>query len=117
MPQAIKSDMTFLRDVVGAGLEGVGSAFKKTEGKPLWPATLDVVAPTVAGAAIGILSACLRGKRRSGLSLAVGGLVGSALGFAWASRGLSGAAARGAMRKVNDVRDARWLEKNPIAYA
>jgi hypothetical protein len=51
----------------------------------------------------------------------MGGLVGSALGFgggvAWASRGFTGTAARHAIRGVNNVRDARWLERNPIDYA
>jgi hypothetical protein len=37
--------------------------------------------------------------------------------LAWASRGYTGSAARGAIKKINVVRDARWLEKNPINYA
>jgi hypothetical protein len=35
----------------------------------------------------------------------------------WQSRHFTRSAAQGAMKQVNAVRDARWLEKNPIAYA
>ena len=38
-------------------------------------------------------------------------------GMAYASRAVIRTAARSSARKVNAVRDARWLEKNPIAYA
>jgi hypothetical protein len=97
------------------------SARKAADGRPLRPAlTRAVWAPTAAGAAIGVLSVCFS-TRRSGASVAVGGLIGSALGFgggvAWASRGFTRDVARRAIRNVNVVRDARWLEKNPIAYA
>ncbi len=75
-----------------------------------------------AGAALGALSAGLqrRDARRS-RAAAVGCVVGSALGLsavmAWRSRELTRSAARKAVRGINTVRDAHWLEKNPIAYA
>jgi hypothetical protein len=38
-------------------------------------------------------------------------------GVAWASRGFTGALARGALRQISTVQDLRWLEENPIDYA
>jgi hypothetical protein len=36
---------------------------------------------------------------------------------AWASRRVTGSAAKRAIGGVNNVRDARWLERHPIDYA
>jgi hypothetical protein len=118
----VRSDIAYARNLVGAGLDGVSSAWKETGSHAFAPALTGAVwGPIAIGAAAGILTACLNRKRRSGFIVAMGGVVGSALGLgagvAYVSRGVTGAVARGAMRKVNTVRDARWLEKNPIAYA
>lgn len=79
-----------------------------------WPAT-------TVGAAVGASMASLSKRRRSGYGVAAAGLIGGALGLgcslAWASRDFTGALARGAVDKITIVRDARWLEKNPIDYA
>src|SRR5689334_13866543 len=98
------------------------SASKGTGGRAFTPVLTGAAwKPTAIGAAIGVLSASMSRRRKSGYRVAVGGLVGSALGFgafaAWTSRDFTGAVARGTMQKVHRVRDARWLEKNPIAYA
>jgi hypothetical protein len=63
------------------------------------------------GAAVGIGSAWLAADRKSRYGILLGGVVGGSLGYGGA------AIAPTAIRKVNDLRDARWLEKNPIAYA
>jgi hypothetical protein len=67
------------------------------------------------------LTAGLSGRHKPGYKVAAGGLVGSAVGFgaamAWISRGATRAVARTTIQKVNKVRDARWLELNPINYA
>jgi hypothetical protein len=74
------------------------------------------------GGTIGALCALLNGRRNSRYRVVtLAGLVGGAIGFgsgvAWASRGFTSAVARNVTRNVNAVRDARWLEKNPINYA
>ena len=78
-------------------------------------------APAALGAAVGACSLSLNPKRRTGYHLAMGSLVGSALGLgcaaAWASRRFTGELARGVLRDINTARDARWLERNPITYA
>jgi hypothetical protein len=49
------------------------------------------------------------------------GLLGGAVGFSarvvWQNRRLVASTARGAWRRIDKVRDERWLEKHPIDYA
>lgn len=119
--RSLKSDLSYAKNLVGAGLTGITSAPRNPDARPFVPALARMVwAPTLVGAAAGILRACLS-KNKSGQNTLLNALVGSALGFSgavvWASKDYTGAAARNAMQNVNSVRDARWLEKNPIAYA
>jgi hypothetical protein len=119
---SLKSDITYTRCLVQAVWDGVASTPERTASRASTPIMSGSFwAPVAIGAAVGLLSVGLRRRPRSGYRVAVGGLVGGTLGFgagvAWASRDLTEAVARSAIRKVNGVRDARWLEKNPIAYA
>jgi hypothetical protein len=115
---AIKPDAYYIVDLIHAGMDGAVTAGKTT----IVPQTLvrSVLTATAVGVAVGAATATLN-NRRSRYELAVksliGGAVGLGCGLAWASRGYTGSVARGAMRKINVVRDARWLEKNPINYA
>jgi hypothetical protein len=117
----LASDIAYFRNLIKAGLNGITSARNERSGvfTPRWKAA--AWTPALVGAAVGALSTCFDKKNRSVPRAAIGGLVGSALGFgggvAWASRGFTGTAARHAIRGVNNVRDARWLERNPIDYA
>jgi hypothetical protein len=106
-------------DLVQAGLAGIDTARKGTALPPV--SIAPVWAPTAIGMAVGLSAVSLNRRRRSRYSMALGGLVGCAVGLgcgmAWASRGFTGALARGAVRKINIVRDERWLAENPINYA
>ena len=119
---AFESNLTYVRKLVEAGLEGLVSAGEGTRGRA-FGATLTpaVWAPTAVGAAIGTLSAFAGRDRKSGTGIVARALVGSIFGFsggmAFASRGVIRTAARSSARKVNAIRDERWLAKNPIAYA
>jgi len=63
------------------------------------------------GVAVGIGSAWLHPQRTSKSRLLLAGAIGGSLG-------LGGAVLwNPAIRKVNQVRDARWLAKHPICYA
>lgn len=119
---SLKSDFTYVRCLAKAVLDGVTSTPKGTATQIFTPVLSGTVwTSTAIGAAIGLLSASLSGKHRSGCGVVMGGVVGSALGFgagvAWASRDFTGAVTRSTIEKINSVRDARWLEKNPIAFA
>jgi len=116
VPQRLASEARHFGNLVQAGVDGVNYARKDTPPVSLSP----VWVPTAIGAAAGMWIAS-RSKRNSGSGVALAGLIGSAVGlgcgFVWASRGVTGALARGAMREIDTVRDARWLERNPIDYA
>jgi len=116
--QTMRPGVYYVVDLIHAGMDGAVTAEKTT----VVPQQLirSVLAATAIGAGVGAATATLN-KKRSGYELAAKSLIGAAVGLgcglAWASRGLTGSMARGAMRKINVVRDARWLEKNPIDYA
>ena len=119
---SLKSDIIYIGYLTRAVLEGITSAPEVTACRAFTPVlTAAVWTPMAIGAAIGVWSARLSRKNRPAYWVAVGGLLGSALGFsasiAWTSRDFTGAVARSTIQKVNSVRDARWLEKNPIDYA
>ena len=80
--------------------------------------SLSVWAPVAVGAAIGLFGTSLIGRRKTVSRTAIGGLVGGVVGLsAWASGRLLGPTAHAAARRVNAVRDARWLATHPITYA
>jgi hypothetical protein len=120
--RSLESDLAYLKQLVGAGLNGIGSARHELDGNMFTsPLQAVVWTPTAIGATIGMLGTRLIANRKSLSSVAIGGLVGSVLGvgaaLAWSSRRFTGLAARKAVRHVNAARDAHWLETNPIDYA
>jgi hypothetical protein len=116
--RTMKPGVYYIVDLIHAGMDGAVTAEKTT----IVPQTLvrTVLAAAAVGAGVGAAAASMN-NRRSKYELAIksliGGAVGLGCGLAWASRGYTGSVARGAMKKINVVRDARWLEKNPIDYA
>lgn len=119
---ALKPDFTYLKQLAGAGWQGVAGTRHEMRGGAFSPRLETFLwQPAAVGAALGMLSAGLTGNAKSKSRVAVGGLVGSVVGFgaalAWASRKFSGCAARRTVRLVNATRDAHWLQQNPIDYA
>ena len=111
------SGISYFGHLIGAGWQGAAEVRPLEERRPdagLWT-------PAAVGAALGLLSVRVLGKRKSAAMVALGGAIGTVVGFsaaaAWASRGMVGPAVRGAVRNMGAVRDARWLETNPIDYA
>jgi hypothetical protein len=119
---SLKSEVVYVRNLVEAGVDGVTTAWKADVDRSFTPALTSALWPAAVGGGIGVLSICLASSRPRGEHrVATGGLIGTALGFGvgvvWASRVFTRTIVRSAHRKINDVRDARWLEKNPINYA
>lgn len=117
----VASEIAYLKKLVGAGWGGVAKA-RQERTEPLFkPVEMVLLTPAAIGAALGALAARWIAKRKSASTVAMAGLIGGVVAggaaVAWASRGLFGPAARGAVRGVNAVRDERWLKTNPIDYA
>jgi hypothetical protein len=122
MSAKLKSEVTYVRDLIEAGFDGAASAWKHNPGpvfKPVCPAGLWI--PAALGAGVGVLGACLNKERRSGQRMAAYVLAGTAIGLSaglvWLSRAATRGMVAGARRNVDTVRDTRWLNKHPIAYA
>ena len=122
---SLKSEAVYARDIVKAGLDAATSAVKTlpadTHRADLARIGQSSLAPAVLGAAIGILTVYLGRRGRAGTTAILGGLVGGALGFtggvAWGTRQHTKLCYRAATTNIQSVRDAHWLEKNPVAYA
>ena len=115
-------DLTYLKQLIGAGLDGIESARREIDGGVIAsPSRPELLEACCHRHYLGVLTTRLAGKHKSASRTACGGLVGGVLGlgagFAWASRGFISHAARTAIRRVNATRDAHWLETHPIDYA
>jgi hypothetical protein len=124
---------TWLNSEVGYGAELIRSAIvggRSARDKALAPKSASLVLAhfartslpwAVIGASMSILALYSRSKCRS-LRSAVGfGLTGAVIGFsanmALRTWPITAKTLHGALRNLNTVRDAHWLEKNPINYA
>ena len=124
-PASLKSEIDYSRKLFEAGLNAVTTvrdgAPRQTLASELARAVRSAWVPAAVGVAVGALGLCLGRKSKSGRDALTGGLVGGALGFAsgvvWGSREVTAGVARQAARNLGTVRDAHWLERNPITYA
>jgi hypothetical protein len=123
--QWLKSEVKYGRKVLHAGIEGTRSGQEAfLNGRRLTPFLNDSVCrafiPAAIGTCNGVAGSLTRKNRSVGRVLAaasLGGAIGFAAGIAWESRGLTGSAVRGALKRIDKVRDEHWFERNPIAYA
>jgi hypothetical protein len=117
----LKSEAVYARDIVKAGIDAASSVAKTPPGESLARVSQGSLAPAALGAAVAIFGVWLGRKERFGAAAVLGAMVGGAIGFAggvaWGTRARTSTAARNAIHDVQAVRDARWLEKNPVAYA
>jgi hypothetical protein len=100
----------------------VRSAYANSSNRPQSGVPVVALASTVALAAAGTLLACSlfpAKKRRLSIpsQVCLGALVALAGAVTWKNRQEQLEAARHLVAQVNHARDARWLKKNPIAYA
>ena len=121
-----KSSVDYGRRLVDSAVEGArtgeneflkeGSLAPHLEGT-----ALRALAPTMIGACLGLLGACITNRSRSATRAVTYGVLGGAIGFGagmiWENRLLSASVASGAWKNISKTRDQHWLEKNPIDYA
>ena len=117
--QSTTSNSHYVLDLVRAGMKGMRSAPRQA-GIPRNLMT-SAWAPAAIGAIVGASTVSLDRRRKSVYDVAKGGFVGSVVAIgcsvAWNLGKPTGVAARSAWRSMNQVRDAHWLERNPIDYA
>lgn len=121
----VKSELAYSKELVESGIEGAKEARKAVLGSE---ETTDMVTAAAQeswqAAAIGVLAGAVCGvladDRKPIRGVLAGGLLGAVLGFggsfAWKTRPLTSAMARGATKRIGRVRDGRWLSKHPINY-
>lgn len=121
----VKSELAYSKELVESGIEGAKEARKAVLGSE---ETTDMVTAAAQeswqAAAIGVLAGAVCGvladDRKPIRGVLAGGLLGAVLGFggsfAWKTRPLTSAMARGASKRIGRVRDGRWLSKHPINY-
>lgn len=125
MPASLKSEISYSRRLLEAGLDAAVAVRDGAPNQTLAPELVGAVrsacVPAVIGAAVGVLTLRLARKGRSGRAALLGGLVGAAIGFGggfgFGLREITALVAECAAKNIGVVRDARWIEKNPINYA
>jgi len=123
--EKVKENLAYSKELLESGIEGANEARKavlKSEG------TTDIVTAAAQeswqAATVGVLAGAIFGvltdDRKPVRGVIAGGLLGAVLGFggsfAWKTRPLTSAMARGAGKRVGTVRDEHWLTKNPVNY-
>ena len=123
--ETVKENLAYSKELVESGIEGAREGHKTVLEAE---ATTDLVtqaaqeawqAGTI-GVMVGAILGALADDRRPVRGVITGVLLGAVLGygasFAWKTRPLTSAMARGAGRRIGEARDKHWLAKNPIPY-
>lgn len=119
------SKVAYGRKLVSAGISGIRIGQSTLDGQAVSSLMSDSVRDSlklaVVGGCLGLLPACLAGKRPRLASALVFGALGSALGFVagftWKTRKVTSSLAHSAARELHKASDEHWLEMNPIDYA
>ena len=119
---SLESKLAYLKQLATASMNEVGAARREIEaGVFKGPLPSLVWGPAALGGVIGVLGMKMTRRRNPVLKTALGGLAGTLLGFGaglvCASAPLLRPIARTSARRINAIRDARWLETHPIDYA
>jgi hypothetical protein len=121
----VKENVAYTKELVESGLEGAKEARRAvlgTEGstdlvheaaQEAWQAGAIGI---MVGAVLGVLADDRKPIRGVIAGVVIGALAGYGGAFAWKTRPLTSAMARGAGRRVETVRDKHWLQKNPVPY-
>ncbi len=121
----IKSNLSYGKELVESGIEGAAEARKavlaeEDKAELLHDAAQESWQSATVGAMVGAIVGVLADDRKPVRGVIFGGLLGVAAGFAgsfaWKTRPLSSAMARGAGKKIGRVRDQHWLSEHPINY-
>jgi len=121
----VKDNLAYSKELVESGIKGANEARKAVLAAE---ETTDLVTAAAqeswqagaVGMMVGAICGVIADDRKPVRGLIAGVLLGAMLGFggsfAWKTRPLTSAMARGAGRRVGTVKDKRWLSKNPVPY-
>jgi hypothetical protein len=102
------------RKIVEAAISGISKSETPAENK----SPLRLILGCLTGAAIGTCADKYVLRRPARFSRTVAcAAVGLLATLAWNTRNITGAMVRSAAKEIGKVRDAHWLETNPIDYA
>ena len=122
----IAANAGYAQELLRSAWNGASSAWQATpkqERVPLHPASdaAALLATAAFGLATGVMSGFAGSRQKRGRNVVLGGLLGGSIAIAgasaWGMRTVAGRMAKGAARNVDDRRNMRWLEQNPINYA
>lgn len=123
--ETAKENLAYGRDLVGSGIEGAKAACREVLAAD---ETHDLVAVAAReswqagaiGVMVGAICGVLADDRKPVRGVMAGALLGALLGyggsFAWRTRPLTSAMARGAGKRLGALKDTHWLSKNPVPY-
>jgi hypothetical protein len=123
---SVKENIAYSKELVESGIEGAREGRKAVlEAEPtgdlVTQAAQEAWQAGTIGVMIGAVLGALADDRRPVRGVITGVLLGAVLGyggsFAWKTRPLTSAMARGAGRRIGEARDKHWLAKHPIPYA
>ena len=123
--ETVKENLAYSKELVESGIEGANEARKAVlESEETTDIVTAAAQESWQAAAIGVLAGAICGvladDRKPIRGVIAGGLLGAVLGFggsfAWKTRPLTSAMARGAGKRISRTRDVRWLSRNPVNY-
>ena len=122
----IAANAGYAQELLHSAWSGASAAWQTSPRRERIPLRSDgdggtLLATTAIGLAAGAVSGLASSKRMRGRGAVIGGLLGGCIAIAgtaaWGMRTVAGRMAKGAARGVEDRRNLRWLEHNPINYA
>lgn len=121
----VKDNLAYSKELVESGLEGAKEGRKsvleaESTNDLVTQAAQEAWQGGTIGVMIGAVLGALADDRRPVRGVIAGVLLGAIMGyggsFAWKTRPLTSAMARGAGRRIGETRDKHWLSKHPIPY-
>lgn len=123
--EKVKENLAYGKELLESGVEGAKEARESVlvteeSSHMVTAAAQESWQAATVGVLAGAICGVLADDRKPIRGVVAGGLLGAVLGFggsfAWKTRPLTSAMARGAGKRIGTVRDEHWLSKNPINY-
>jgi hypothetical protein len=123
--ETVKENLAYSKELVDSGIEGAKEGRKsvleaEANTDLVTQAAHDAWQAGTFGVMVGAILGALADDRRPVRGVITGVLLGAVLGyggsFAWKTRPMTSAMARGAGRRIGEARDKHWLAKHPIPY-